>query len=173
MKAKLLALALIASVGVTSASAQYSAGSDTTLTNLSLRLGGGIPIDGKLNDLFDGFINVGLDYMLPNPLISGAGESYLSVDWFVGDSKFRNNMFPIMLTQRFPLNQMGGRNTWAGIGVGAIIADLGVSKTVFGVKGTVGTDLGQNTFAEAFLLLGDRVGSVRTHVLGLNVGYRF
>jgi len=170
MKALSIAsLALLALTGT--ASAQYaSSNTDTSLYNVSLRLGALVPLDNKLDDRVGGLMSVGLDYHLERSLFPGS-SSYLSVDWVSDSVRAKKNLFPIFLNQKFGLGE--GSTAYAVVGVGAMIVDLDRSGTRFGLRGGVGTTLGDNYFAEAIATFSDAVKGVRGNTIGVYVGYRF
>ncbi len=168
---------MIALLGVfalgTVANAQYASSlSDTSLSDISLRVGASLPIDSKLNDRFNTFAGIGIDYHLKTSLVSGSA-SFLSADWTTGDSKFKSNAIALMINQRWALGGMQNKATYGYLGLGAVIVDAGVSKTVVGIRGGVGIEMSKNVFGELTAVFSDKVGNARYNVLGAYIGYRF
>jgi hypothetical protein len=115
-------------------------------------------------------MSLGLDYYFERSLFPGS-SSYISADWISDSVRAKKNLFPIFINQKFGFGE--GNNAYAVVGVGAMIVDLDRSGTRFGIRGGVGTTLGDNYFAEAIATFSDPVKGVRGNTIGVYVGYRF
>jgi hypothetical protein len=151
---------------------------DITPYNFGFRGGFVFPIDEGLRAVDRTFFGIGVDYTLPQFTIFPGAETFLSFDWFVRSRAGGQNVFPILLNQRFylsPADAIANRRTYAFAGLGAVIFDGSPSSTRIGGRVGLGVELGPNLYGEASLFLSDvtRVTGVRATGLGVYLGYRF
>lgn len=147
-------------------------------TQISLRGGVQFPTTADLDGSFWG---IGADISLLNGVsLFKNASSYVSIDWISKNLRFSKNfIIPICFNQKFQLNTtadtVNGPNTYAFVGVGAAIIDIGNASTQLCGRVGLGADFSSNVFGEAsFVLTGRAKGSnVQGNHVGLWVGYRF
>jgi hypothetical protein len=174
MRKKTLA-ALVAVLGISSvASAQSRDAIDLYPYNFSVRAGAVFPIDSTFSRVGNTLIGLGFEYDFGRSLLAG-GETYLSLDYqTAGFQGNRGSAFPIAINQRFYTgNREIGNRTYAFVGIGVTVVDVVSTDTVLSARGGVGLELGERTYAEGTLFIGDKTGGVRPNAIGLFLGYRF
>jgi len=147
---------------------------DATPTGLSLRGGVAFPIDGSYSRGQSALINLGLEFELPTPLLSG-GETFISLDYqtkgFQGD---RGSVFPLCINQRFyGKGRPEGNRTFGFLGFGVAFVDYTSSTAVVAFRGGFGAELSQNVFVETELTIAEAASGLRPNSIGICVGYRF
>jgi hypothetical protein len=146
MKRFLVFAGFAASLSVGSvAHAQLGGVFDTS--TFSARAGIYLPADQGLRDFNTIWFAAGADLEIPKGLVSGA-STVISVDWFTYNGGGRNNVFPVILSQRFYTNH-SGQAAYFQVGIGAAFADFGQSDTVFAARGGVGIQMNERFFLEA------------------------
>lgn len=173
MRNTLLVAALLAVAG--SASAQYTAGKiDTNVSNANIRLGWVIPVDSSMRDIGTNFAGVGIDVLLPRSFFSGA-QMYVSADYIQRWNRGEDSLIPIALNAKFwDKNGIEGERTYGFVGAGVAFTNLGRSSAVALIRGGFGRELNRQLFVEAALTLTDKnKGGVRSHNVGLYLGYKF
>lgn len=164
-------LLIIATVAV----ATVAHAQESSPIKADIRAGVQFPASADLSGTFWG---LGVDLTFDKSLLRGS-ETFLSVDWVTKSSRNnRNNMFPIMLNQRWQLQQAGMESpvsTYAFAGVGLAIVDFGVSSTVLAGRIGLGANFSPNVFGEAAFIITSRAKTtdIQGNHFGLYIGYRF
>lgn len=143
-------------------------------SGLSVRGGVVLPVDNSLENLGSNLIGIGVEYLLPTPLVRGGGETFLSLDYMaprIGGPK--GSVWPLAVNQRWYTNSSSIRRNYAYLGLGVTFVDVASSGSTIGVRGGVGTELGDRIFAEVGGFLSDKVKGVNANGVGLYLGYRF
>lgn len=140
-------------------------------TDLSIRLGGVYPLERTTRNVTKNMIAIGLDFEAPSNFVKG-GKNYFSFDWYgKSGSGAKGNMFPIMFNVR--LGDEPGKQFYSFLGAGLVFMDVTSAKTVFGVRGGIGTRLNANIFAEAAAVLSGDANGAKANSVGVFVGYKF
>jgi hypothetical protein len=170
----LVAVAALVGLGGSAIAQNESSRIDAYPYNLSIRGGVGLPIDENFRDFSKSLIAVGADYLLRRSLIKG-GESYLSFDYIVKDTKNdTNRVIPIAINQKFYQGAEGEENRpYYFVGLGVTFVSENSSNTVLSGRAGIGLDLGERIFTEATLFLGDRAANIRPNLIGIYLGYKF
>lgn len=171
---KALSIATLAMMALSgTASAQYTSGSDTTLTNIALRLGAVAPLDSRLDRQVNGLFGFGIDYYLDRSLLKNS-TSYISVDWISENIKGNKNLFPIFINQKFNFgHSVDSKPAYGFLGLGVMIVDIDRSGTKLAIRGGVGMELGSSLFLETAVTFSDEVKGIRGNTIGAYLGYRF
>lgn len=143
---------------------------------MAIRGGLFLPTEGILKDKASQWLGVGFDIHVASDFLRDS-DTVLSADYLshaFGGSK--GSVFPLTINQFFYSPMALNRFYW-GIGAGATVADVdGPSKTVFGLKGTVGVELEREWFVEASYFWSDEFDEAtdgRVNGVAFYVGYRF
>lgn len=150
----------------------------------TVRAGGVISLDSRLNNVSNTYVGVGADYTFSRQWFKN-GESFLSADWLTntshGHSRF--NWFPFAINERFFLSGAKSVTTNVGnnaqsyvfVGLGATYFD-NIQQWAFSGRGGFGFQFAGNWVAEAVLNLStqtrepNRLGG---DAIGIYVGYKF
>ncbi len=139
---------------------------------ITFRVGGYIPFEKALRDKATVWINVGGDLEMNFSLFK-EGMTVLSLDWMTNTGGKRNNIFPVMLSQRYYSGHFGQR-TYFHVGLGVAFVDLVPSDAVFGLKAGIGMEWTENTIAEANLFWMDETkGGAKAMGVTVSAGIRF
>ena len=143
---------------------------------MALRGGLFLPSEDALKTKASQWLALGFDVHLTTTFLEGS-DTVVSVDYLshaLGGT--RGSAWPIMLNQFFYTPMGFGRMYW-GIGAGATVADITTaSKTVFGLKGTLGMELNTEWFVEASYFWSDEYDPAtdgRVNGVAFYLGYRF
>lgn len=162
-------LILIAAIGASAMA--YSQAPLINTNGLSIRLGGVYPLESNTRAVTKNMIAIGLDFDTPTNMVKG-GKNYISFDWYgKSGSGAKGNMFPIMYNVRF--GDEPGKQFYTFAGVGIVFMDVTKSKTVFGLRGGIGTKLSQHVFAEAAAVFSGDANGAKANSIGAFVGYKF
>lgn len=168
---KIIALAA-ATVGM----ATFAAAQDSSnMNNISLRGGIAFPTSNSFNGTL---IGAGVDFDLGKSMFGGSGMTYLSFDWLSKNTQgTRGNLFPLMVNQRFILqesNDQGSMPFYGFLGVGACIIDVAPASTVLAGRFGLGTKLNENFFLEgAFVITGrTKTSNILGNHIGVYLGYK-
>jgi len=178
MRGFLVCSALICTVGLSAfATAQYSQDQlDVKPSGIALRVGGYAPFDSDTQHVGRWFYGLGADYTFPTQLLPGS-QTFFSFEWLAKSfNGNHNSVFPVMLNQRFAAGKglLGDHSYWFA-GIGAVIFDVGSSKTVFGGRAGIGTEFKQDWFCElcGYISERDSGSGARMDGAALWLGYRF
>jgi hypothetical protein len=177
MRRTLIPAVVMAAIGasaVSSAQTDYP-GTKYEPVNISVKAGVGIPLDSALSDVAHTFIALGGEFQLPTSLMKGS-ETFFNLDWFTKSFGGNPSFLNLSVNQRFYLgnDRMPGRRHYVFVGVGADFLNVFTSDTVVAARAGLGTELGENIFAEIAGYVGDKSNNnVHPDVLGVFVGYRF
>lgn len=156
--------------------AAIGANAQTNQQQLAARGGLWLPFDSTLKDIANIWAGFGLDVHVPTAFTKNS-ELVLSADYLthsVGGS--RGNVFPLTVNAHF-FAPYGDQTMYYGIGAGAFVADVrSASKTVFGLKGTIGLNINEEWFFEVSYFWSDRYDDVndsRVDGIAGYVGFRF
>jgi hypothetical protein len=166
---------LAAATGLIAAANAQTTGLET---QISVRAGIQFPTTADLDGSFYGF---GVDFNLPGQAsLFRNATTYFSVDWISKNLKFnRNFIIPICINQRFRLNSpsetMTSPQTYAFVGVGAAIIDIGGASTQLCGRAGLGADFNSNVFGEAAFVITGRAKTtnVQGNHIGVWLGYKF
>ena len=164
--------AVVAAFGVCGIASAYSG--PETPTNISLRIGVALPIEKSLSDVASNFLAFGLEYTLDKSIF-GNGETYIALDWWSKSAlQTDQRVSPLTINQRFyGAERSGNRRTYTYLGLGVAFTDFGGSDQGVVFRGGFGVELGEATFSEFGVTVGDRAGAVRPNAVTFSVGYRF
>jgi hypothetical protein len=157
------------------ASAQTVRPMDFNPSGITVRGGVVLPLDSTLSDVDNLFINIGLEFQIPRPLLR-SGETYLSIDYWTNSFNDQDGtVLPIFVNHRFyqDNNKVPGARTYWFFGLGAAIIDVTSSGTAIAGRAGVGKELGENIIFETAVNLSDRAGGARANAVAFNIGYRF
>ncbi len=156
--------------------ATFASAQSDSMNNISIRGGVAWPTTA---DLAGTFIGAGIDFDFGKSFFGGKGTTYFSFDWLSKSTQgTKGNLFPIMLNQKFMLQNNeneGSYPVYGFIGAGACIIDAAPAATVLAGRIGLGAQLNTNFFMEgAFVFTGRARNShlLGNHV-GLYVGYKF
>ena len=146
-------------------------------TTISVRGGVAFPTTADLSGTFWG---LGADVSMLNVNLFKNATSYVSIDWISKNLRFSKNfIIPICFNQKFQLNTtaetMAGPNTYAFVGVGAAIIDIGNASTQLCARAGLGADFSPSIYGEASILFTGRSkgSNIQGNHVGLWLGYRF
>jgi hypothetical protein len=120
----------------------------------------------------------GFEYFFDRALID-TGETSFSLDWISrGLNGDKGNMFPMMINQRFYLDDINstpmGERSYAYAGVGVAVMDVFTgTDTELAARVGYGRELGLHTYIEATTFWSDAGSGARATSTGLYIGYRF
>jgi len=176
MRRILISAAAVTALGISAtATAQTNyPGTAYTPSNISVKIGVGVPIDSSLSDIVSTFMSVGGEFQLPTPLIKG-GDTYFSVDWFTKSLSGVPSFLNASINERYYLgsDKEVGRRKYAFLGVGIDFLNITNSDDVIAGRFGLGAELGENIFTEAALYVGDQANGIHPDVVALFLGYRF
>lgn len=160
---------LIALAAATIGMATFATAQDNNLNNISLRAGVAWPTSSSFHGTF---IGAGVDFDFGKSLIGNQGMTYFSFDWLSKNTQgTRGNLFPIMINQRFMLQEEteeGQMPFYGFLGVGMAIIDVAPASTVLAGRLGLGTRINENFFVEGTFVITGRTKS--SHVLGNHIG---
>ncbi|MBL8059133.1 MAG: hypothetical protein JNK63_00285 [Chthonomonas sp.] len=168
MNRNLLVLSALALVSVSQAQ------SNLLPTNMNLRLGATFPLETNTRDFTGTLFGIGAD--IPTSLrIANQLSWYFSMDFMTGSLDGKRGWFvPVMYNARLPLGQTSvGESTYLFGGAGLVHARLGGTETVWGFRGGLGLNLGENTFAEATMWWSDSINGGHLNAISVHYGMKF
>jgi hypothetical protein len=148
---------------------------NVTVSNIGVRLGVAIPIDGTLRKVSNEFIGAGLEYTFDKQYFANS-YTYLAADWLgrTGNGG-HGNLFPVTINQRIYTTAARQKVFYYTIGLGAFFVDTaGASDTTLGARGGIGYNFGPYLFGEVtgFVSTAATAG-LRPSGVGFYLGYRF
>lgn len=132
-------------IGSLPAQAQF----DMSKVTMGIRAGAFFPFDDSMRDLSDIWFTLGIEGEFSAALIPNA-TTVVSVDWMSYNSGARDNVFPIIVSQRWYTGELG-RRTYFQVGIGAAVTDFGPADFLFAARGGVGMEFTEQYFVEANL----------------------
>lgn len=126
-------------------------------SQISGRIGAGVPLEDDLRDRADIWFALGLDLEMSYRLFSGA-ETVFSIDWLTHSGGDSDNIFPFTLSQRWYTGIPGSR-TYFHAGIGASILDFDPSDFVLSGRAGFGFEFRDQYFMEFNLFVTDQHGS--------------
>jgi len=143
--------------------------------NANVRFGLVYPLEDATRNATGNMFGIGIDFFSNISLVKG-GKGYFSFDYASKGLTSDGNFFiSAMYNQRFPFsyNKSSDASTYLFGGVGLYLIDVTRARTVWGARGGLGSDLGENLFAElTFTFSGDADGA-KANSAGIFLGYKF
>lgn len=176
MRRTLISFAAVSALGLSATAVAQTNFPTTTYTptNIAIKGGVGLPIDTNLSNIVSTFMAFGAEFTLPEPLIKG-GDTYFSLDWFTQSFAGTPSFVNLSVNQRWWIGQdkVVGRRKYLFVGVGMDFMNIVRSDDVVAARAGLGTELGENIFAEVAGYVGDQDNGIHPDVIGVFIGYRF
>jgi hypothetical protein len=144
--------------------------------SLSIRGGLWLPVDTTVKDVATIWFAAGVDVHLSTAFLPNS-ETVLSADYLTHSlGATPGNIFPLTINEYF-YRPYGLHRAYFGLGAGAFVTDVkgSPSKTVFGLKGTLGVELDFRWFAELDYFWSDRFDTgtgARVNGIAAYIGFK-
>lgn len=167
--------ATVAAFGIAGvAAAQSPTQGDLTPVGVTVRGGVTLPLDSTLTNLGNTLLDLGADYVLPESLIKGGGDTFFSIDyWGKGISFGQGSVIPLMINQRWYTGGTPLRRSYFFVGVGMAFVDVDTSNSAVGARAGIGQELGEHIIAEISGFVSDKAGDAHANAVTFSIGYKF